>query len=59
MKQTSVKVRRKSDETFKREAVQNWLSSGTDTDVIFWARGGIPSALISLPNRYLHSPWNW
>ena len=24
---------------------------GTDTDVIFWTRGGIPSALISLPNR--------
>ena len=31
-------------------------SSGTDTDVIFWTRGGIPSALISLPNRYMHSP---
>ncbi len=31
-------------------------NSGTDTDVIFWTRGGIPSALISLPNRYMHSP---
>jgi endoglucanase len=31
-------------------------SSGTDTDVIFWTRGGISSALISLPNRYMHSP---
>jgi endoglucanase len=31
-------------------------SSGTDTDVIFWTRGGIPSALISLPDRYMHSP---
>jgi len=31
-------------------------ASGTDTDVIFWTRGGIPSALISLPNRYMHSP---
>ena len=31
-------------------------SSGTDTDVIFWTRGGIPSALISLANRYMHSP---
>ncbi len=29
---------------------------GTDTDVIFWTRGGIPSALVSLPNRYMHSP---
>ena len=24
--------------------------------MIFWTRGGIPSALISLPNRYMHSP---
>jgi endoglucanase len=29
---------------------------GTDTDAIFWTRGGIASALISLPNRYMHSP---
>ena len=31
-------------------------STGTDTDVIFLTRGGIPSALVSLPNRYMHSP---
>jgi len=31
-------------------------NTGTDTDVIFWTRGGIASALISLPNRYMHSP---
>lgn len=31
-------------------------TSGTDTDAVFWTRGGIPSALISLPNRYMHSP---
>lgn len=31
-------------------------TSGTDNDVIFWTRGGIPSALLSLPNRYMHSP---
>jgi endoglucanase len=29
--------------------------SGTDTDVIFTVRGGIPSALVSLPLRYMHS----
>ena len=28
----------------------------TTANVIFWTRGGIPSALISLPNRYMHSP---
>ncbi|HON06886.1 MAG TPA: M42 family metallopeptidase [Verrucomicrobiota bacterium] len=38
----------------QREAMSN--TSGTDTDVIFWTRGGIPSALVSLPNRYMHSP---
>jgi endoglucanase len=38
----------------QHEAVS--ASSGTDTDAIFWTRGGIPSALISLPNRYMHSP---
>jgi len=38
----------------QHEAISN--TSGTDTDVIFWTRGGIPSALVSLPNRYMHSP---
>jgi endoglucanase len=38
----------------QHEAISS--TSGTDTDVIFWTRGGIPSALISLPNRYMHSP---
>ena len=34
MKQTSVRERRKFDETFKREAVQNWLQSGKSADVV-------------------------
>ena len=38
----------------QHEAASN--TTGTDTDVIFWTRGGIPSALVSLPNRYMHSP---
>ena len=29
--------------------------SGTDTDVIFTTREGIPSALVSIPMRYMHS----
>ncbi|MEO1077765.1 MAG: M42 family peptidase, partial [Bacteroidota bacterium] len=29
--------------------------SGTDTDVIFKTKTGIPSALISVPMRYMHS----
>lgn len=38
----------------QHEAVSG--TSGTDTDSIFWTRGGIASGLISLPNRYMHSP---
>jgi putative aminopeptidase FrvX len=38
----------------QHEAISS--TSGTDTDVIFWTRGGIPAGLISLPNRYMHSP---
>lgn len=34
MKQTSVPERRKFDITFKREAVQNWLSSGKSALVV-------------------------
>ena len=38
----------------QHEAISS--TSGTDTDAVFWTRGGIPSGLISLPNRYMHSP---
>jgi putative aminopeptidase FrvX len=48
------KVARGARIPLQHEAISS--SSGTDTDVIFWTRGGIPSALISLPNRYMHSP---
>src|SRR6266699_1585698 len=34
MKQTSVRERRKFDETFKREAVTNWLQSGKSAAVV-------------------------
>ncbi|MEX2364079.1 MAG: M20/M25/M40 family metallo-hydrolase, partial [Balneolaceae bacterium] len=32
------------------------VRTGTDTDSIFFQQTGIPSALISLPLRYMHSP---
>ena len=48
------KVAAKQKIDLQHEAASN--STGTDTDAIFWTRGGIPSALISLPNRYMHSP---
>ena len=47
-------VAREAKISLQHEAMS--ATSGTDTDVIFWTRGGIPSALISLPNRYMHSP---
>lgn len=49
-----VQVAQQKDIPLQFEAISN--TSGTDTDAIFWTRGGIPSALISLPNRYMHSP---
>lgn len=47
-------VAKKQKIPLQHEAVSN--TSGTDTDMVFWTRGGIPSGLISLPNRYMHSP---
>ncbi len=44
------------EEKIKLQHEATSATSGTDTDVIFWTRGGIPSALISLPDRYMHSP---
>ena len=31
-------------------------TSSTDTDAVFWTRRRNSRALISLPNRYMHSP---
>ena len=42
----------------QHEAVS--ASSGTDTDVIFWTRGGIPSALISSAEPlHAFARWSW
>ncbi len=30
--------------------------TGTDADAIYAARGGVATAIISIPNRYMHSP---
>jgi transposase-like protein len=50
MKQTSVRERRKFDETFKREAVQNWLNSGKSADVVGEELGVTASLLYSWRN---------
>ena len=31
-------------------------STGTDADAFFVSRGGIPTAVVSIPLRYMHSP---
>jgi endoglucanase len=43
-----------NDITIQHEA--NGSRTGTDTDSIFYQKTGIPSALMSLPLRYMHSP---
>lgn len=48
------KVARKEKIPLQFEAPSS--TSGTDADAIFWTRGGIPSGLVSLPDRYMHSP---
>jgi putative aminopeptidase FrvX len=38
---------------FQRHATSR--STGTDTDAFAYSNGGVPSALISLPLRYMHT----
>lgn len=47
-------VSKKHDISVQHEATS--VRTGTDTDSIFYQKTGIPSALISLPLRYMHSP---
>jgi endoglucanase len=48
------KTARKQKIDIQHEATS--VRTGTDTDSIFYQKTGIPSALISLPLRYMHSP---
>ena len=43
----------KKDIPIQREASSR--STGTDTDAFAYSNGGVPSALISLPLRYMHT----
>ena len=47
MSQTPVQVRRKFDETFKRESVEHWLQSGKSAGVIARELGLQPNRLYS------------
>ena len=47
-------VCRKQRVNLQHEAAPMW--TGTDGDSIFTTRSGIPTAVLSLPQRYMHSP---
>ena len=49
---SSVSERRKFDEVFKREAVQNWLSSGKSAGVIAKELGILPNRLYAWRKRF-------
>ena len=51
--QRLMEVAEKEDIPLQHESSSRY--SGTDTDVIFTSRAGIPSALVSIPMRYMHS----
>ena len=51
--QRLMKVAGKEDITLQHESSSRY--SGTDTDSIYHIRSGTPSALVSLPLRYMHS----
>ena len=52
MNQTSVKVRRKFDATFKGEAVNNWLASGKSAEVIAQELGINSNRLYAWKQRF-------
>jgi len=52
--QRLIDVAKAHDIAIQHEA--NSRYTGTDTDKIFNSRSGVPSALVSVPLRYMHSP---
>ena len=52
MKESAVKSRRKFDDTFKREAVQNWLASGKAANVVAQELGISATLLYAWKKRF-------
>ena len=52
IKETSVKTRRKFDATFKREAVQNWVTSGKSAEAIAQELGLLTNRLYAWKKRF-------
>ena len=59
MTQTSAKKRRKFDETFKRDAVRNWLASGKSAEVIAQELGLNADRLYAWKNRFAPAAAGW
>lgn len=53
LRQLIIDTAEEQDIPFQREAASR--STGTDTDAFAYSNGGVPSALISLPLRYMHT----
>ncbi len=51
-KQTPVRTHRKFDESFKRQAVGNWLSSSKSAEVIAWELGLSANLLYTWRKRF-------
>jgi endoglucanase len=49
-----VEAAREEDIPYTLEATPR--STGTDADAIAYARAGVPTGIVSIPNRYMHSP---
>jgi transposase len=52
IKENPVKIRRKFDQTFKREAVQNWLGSGKSAEVVAQELGVHANRLYAWKKRF-------
>jgi transposase-like protein len=50
--QNTVKTRQKFDQTFKREAVNNWLTSGKSASVVAVELGILPNRLYAWQQRF-------
>ena len=50
--QNTVKTRQKFDQTFKREAVNNWLTSGKSASVVAVELGILPKRLYAWRQRF-------
>ena len=53
LRETIIEAAEKNDIPFQRAA--NSRYTGTDTDAFAYSNGGVASALISLPLRYMHT----